>query len=356
MLRAMTPEFVELLDSQYGVVRASQCAAVGVTRHERRTLLKKGILLELRGGVVTTRQRWDAADARGQHRLHLAGVLILRSWRPETTTHNFVGGLRTAAFLHGLPFQPEAAAVEAWKHDRQRTDLTPEAWAVLKEVEQIRRDEGPRHIDLVSTGRRRTYENRVCTRPAALQPAHIVLSEGVPITSIARTAVDLMREGTPADALIASDGALRLGISRTELEEIAAFCAGWSNIHQAIDAIAAGNGLAESPAESLARFTCAQHSEVPEAELQVELFDALGLIGRVDLFFRRFRVVLEVDGLIKYTDPWCGDAREALRLQHEREARLRRAGWIVLRTTWEELTTDPDGFIHRLLAAFAQAA
>jgi hypothetical protein len=227
---------------------------------------------------------------------------------------------------------------------------------VLAEVEQIRRGEGPRHIDLVSVNRRRTYANTVRTRPAELQPEHVELSEGVPITSMARTAVDLMREGTPADAWIAADGALHQGLERFELERVAAFCAGWSNVHQALGAIAAADALAESPAESLARFTCAQHSEIPTPELQVELFDAFGLIGRVDLFFRRYLVVLEVDGFIKYTDPWCGDAREAVRRQHEREARLSRAGWTVIRTTWEELTTDPEGFIRRLLAAFAQAA
>jgi very-short-patch-repair endonuclease len=338
------------------VAGTAQTEAVGLTRSQRRTLLKSGALKALRGGVVTSGERWDAADFTGRHRLHLAGVLLLRGWRPDAAPHKFVGGLRTAAFLHGLPFQPEATAVEAWKQERGGKNLSPEAYAVLAEVKQIRRGEGPRHIDLVSPNRRRTYENWVRTRPAALPADHVVLNEGVPVTSMARTAVDLMRDGTPADAWIAADGALHLGVRRAELDEVAAFCAGWANIHQALDAIAAGNRLAESPAESLARFVCAQHIEVPKPQLQVELYDALGLIGRVDLFFRCYRVVLEVDGFIKYTDPWCGDAREALRLQHEREARLRRAGWIVIRTTWEELTTDPDGFIRRLLAAFAQAA
>ena len=79
-------------------------------------------------------------------------------------------------------------------------------------------------------------------------------------------------------------------------------------------------------------------------------------LARVDLMFRQFRVIVEFDGRIKYSDPWCGDVHEALRLQHEREARLRAAGWTVIRTTWEELTTDPAGFICRLLVAFARAA
>jgi very-short-patch-repair endonuclease len=186
-----------------------------------------------------------------------------------------------------------------------------------------------------------------------LPPEHIAIDLGVPITSAARTTVDLMREGTITDALIAADGALHLGVTHEELEHVVAFCSSWVGGHQATEVLNFADGRAESAAESLARWVCAQDEKLPPAELQVELYDAFGLIGRVDLFFRAFRVILEVDGYIKYTDPWCGDAEEALRQQHAREARLRTAGWTVVRTTWEELTTDPLGLIRRLLAAIA---
>jgi hypothetical protein len=156
--------------------------------------------------------------------------------------------------------------------------------------------------------------------------------------------------------LIVADGALHAGLDRDELEVVARFCARWSNGLQALNTVAIADGRAESPAESLARFLCLEAPDVPDPDVQVDLFDAFGWIARVDLLFRCFRVVLEVDGLVKVTDPWCGDAREALRLQQEREDRIRRAGWTVLRTTWDELTNDPMGFIRRLLAAFALAA
>ncbi len=343
--------------AQGGVISAAQTERAGLTRAQRRTLLKSGELREIRHGIFTTQDIWDAADAQGKHRIHVAGALLIRGWDHSAPAHRFVGGLRSAAFLLGVPFQPEATDVDALSLERDRRRLSPEARAVQAEVSQIRRGHGPRHIDIVSTDRcRRTYAHGVQVRPAALPVGDVVLSGGVPITSLARTAVDLMREGSPADALIAADGVLHIGLSRAELEAVAARCAGWCGIGQALQAIAFADGLAESAAESLARFVCAQCPEVPTPELQVDLFDALGRIGRVDLLFRAFAVVLEVDGYVKYTDPWCGDAAEAFRRQNEREARLRHAGWTVIRTTWLELTTDPAGFIRRLLAAFATAA
>ncbi len=344
------------MSTQANVFTAAQADALDLTYTIRRALVRSGVLRELRQGIFTTREQWESEDDRGRHRIVLAGALLIRGWQPRVTPYRYVGGLRSAAFLLDLPFQPDAALVEALnREDRRR--LSPEAKAIEAEIARIRRGEGPWRVDLISSDRcRRTYRNGVNVRPATSPPEHLVLNQGVPITSMARTAVDLMRDGRPVDAVIAADGALHLGVEHCDLERVGRFCSSWSNGQQALDAIAFADGRAESAAESLARYTCAQHVEIPTPELQVELYDGRGLIGRVDLFFRKFRVVLEVDGYIKYTDPWCGDPEEALRRQHEREARLRTAGWTVVRTTWEELTTDPAGFIRRLLAAFAEAA
>lgn len=350
----MTPELISLSDTQAGVFSAGQADVLNLKRDARRTLVQSGALREVRRGIYTLPARWDAEDFRGRHRIALAGALLIRGWSPTETSHRYVGGLRTAAFLLDLPVQPDAAIVAALNQEHDTRHLSREGAALRAEVAQIRRGEGPQRIDLVSADRcRRTYGHGVNVRPATLPPEHVVLIQGVPITSMARTAVDLMREGTKADAVIAADGALHLGLERDDLERMAQFCSGWSNGQQALDAAAFANGLAESAAESLARFVCAQEKECPTPELQVKFFDEYGLIGIVDMFFRCFRTVLEVDGLIKLTDPWCGDAEEALRRQRTREERLRRAGWKVVRTTWEELTTDPAGFLRRLFATFA---
>lgn len=351
----MNVELEVLMTRQGFVFSPSQAEAAGLTREQRRVLIRSGVLREIRHGICTTTERWELEDHGGRHRINLAGALLIRGWSPDATLHRHVGGLRSAAYLLGLPFQPDAAVVAALEDGGDPRALSAEARALRDEVAAIRRGEGPRHIDLVSTHRRRTYAHGVHVRPATLPSDQVALDAGVPVTSLARTAVDLMREGSVPDALIAADGALHLGLRRTELERVAHFCARWSNGHQALMAVGFADGRAESAAESLARWVCAQEEKLPEPELQVDLYDAAGHIGRVDLLFRRFRVVLEVDGYIKYTDPWCGDAQEALREQHAREARLRLAGWIVVRTTWHELVHDPAGFIGRLWAAFDAA-
>lgn len=354
MLRRMTPELLSLANFQAGVFSAAQAEVLKLNRDARRTLVRSGALREVRRGIYTLPARWDAEDFRGRHRIALAGALLIRGWSPGAISHRYVGGLRTAAFLLDLPFQPDAAIVAALDAEHDPRHLSQEAAALRTEVAQIRRGEGPRRIDLVSADRcRRTYGHGVNVRPATLPPDNVMLNQGVPITSLARTAVDLMREGTEADAIIAADGALHLGLARPELELMAQVCSGWANGQQALKAVAFANGLAASAAESLARFVCAQEQTCPTPELQIALYDECGLIGIVDLLFRCFRTVLEVDGLIKLTDPWCGDAAEALRRQHAREARLRRAGWKIVRVTWEELTTDPAGFLNRLLVVLA---
>ncbi|GAA0607930.1 type IV toxin-antitoxin system AbiEi family antitoxin domain-containing protein [Sporichthya brevicatena] len=353
----MKPRLLTLAQNQALVFSAIQAERAGVATRERRDLVSSRIWRELRHGIYTLQGWWDQADDRGRHRIELAGALLIRGWNPDSPTSTLVGGHRTAAFLHGLPFAPPALTAAAAAEVDDLRDLTPESRAVVAEIAAIRRGEGPRHVDLVSADRgRRTSRNGVEVRPATLPAEHVVVDRGVPLTTTARTAVDLMREDSEVDGLIAADGALHLGVPRDELRTVATFCSAWTNGQKALDILAFADGLSESAAESLARWVCAQEEQVPRPELQVELFDAFGLIGRVDLFFRAFRVVVEVDGYLKYTDPWCGDPREAMRRQEAREARLRRAGYIVVRTTWRELRDDPAGFLARLLAAFAKAA
>lgn len=351
----MISQLAVVMEAQAGVANTAQAEKVGVNRAMRRRLMTSGVLLQVRHGIYTTGERWDAEDHRGRHRIALAGALLARGWSPTASVHRHVGGLRTAAFLHGLPVQPDADVLAAMYNESDPRRLSPEARALCDEVARIRRGEGPRLIDLVSADRRRTYAHGVNVRPASLPQEHVVLNGGVPTTSRARTTADLMRVGTAGDAVIAADGALHAGLPHAELERAVRFCSRWANGVQALKALEFANGLAESPAESLARWVCAQEEKLPAPELQVEIYDRFGRIGRVDLLFRHFRVILEVDGLIKYTDPWCGNAEEALRLEHEREARLRAAGWTVVRTTWDELVSNPSGLIHRLLAELAVA-
>ena len=352
----MNTGLLEYMADQGGVFSAAQAAACGINRDTRRKLLDTGRFHELRRGIYTLSEFWDEADSRGRHHMHVAAALLIRGWDASSTAPPLlVGGHRSAGYLHHLPLRPKPTHVEEVAELRaERPRSVPRERAVIvQEAARLARDEGPWHVHLVSAGRSlRTYRNGVEVRPAALPPGHVTRLGKVPLTSVARTAVDLMRDGTFADAVTAADAVLHRGIPKSELTEVAEFCAGWSNAKQAFAAIEFADGKAESAAESLARVVCHQGG-FTDFELQVRLFDGDGLIGRVDLLFRLFRVVLEVDGAIKYLNPWHGTYHDVLEDEAERERRLVAAGWIVVRTTWEELVERPQVLLRRLGAAFA---
>lgn len=77
--------------------------------------------------------------------------------------------------------------------------------------------------------------------------------------------------------------------------------------------------------------------------------DADGLIGLVDIGFERERVAIEIDGRAYHSD--------ADRFQHDRtrQNRLVRAGWTVLRFTWDDLTARPGFVVATVRAVLARA-
>jgi hypothetical protein len=323
---------------QGGVLTLRQTIEAGLDRETRRDLVRAGALRVLRQDFFTPGEYWDGCDERERHRIEIAGALMACRWHPQQGRPLLVGGRRSAGFLHGLPL-PRGKWDREQSHAASTEELPP--W-----------ERRPWQIDLISADREhRAYRAGVEVRPASLPESHIEIHGVVPISNLARTAVDLMRAGTRPEAVMVADATLRSGVERAELEAIAQHCHRWPNALNARYAIAFADPLAESPAESFARVALADAGIFPE--LQVELFDASGKIGRVDLLLRAFRVALEVDGLIKYTDPWCGSLQEALEAQEERERRLREAGWTVIRTTWQELVYEPEMFVARVRAAIA---
>ena len=79
---------------------------------------------------------------------------------------------------------------------------------------------------------------------------------------------------------------------------------------------------------------------------QAEILDGRRLVGRVD-FLVDDCVVVEFDGLVKYE----GKAgRSALAAEKDRESRIARLGYEVVRVVWSDLA-DPGGIIRRVLEA-----
>ena len=187
---------------------------------------------------------------------------------------------------------------------------------------------------------------RVSPLASVIDPVDRTVVDGLPIGTVARTAVDLARGGPLAGSVMAVDAALRMGVTRAELEGVLDRCRGWPGRRVAVEAVSFGDALAESPLESLVRLRM-HEGGLPAPELQVQLGDRYGPLARVD-FLVDGRVVVEADGMLKYDDPG------ALRQEKLREDRLRDLGFEVVRCTWAEVVGGPDLLISRIRRALAR--
>ena len=129
------------------------------------------------------------------------------------------------------------------------------------------------------------------------EPPNLTLVDGVRVTTLARTASDMMRRTLFGPSLAIADAALRLGCERAEL---LAEVKGGRGCRHATEAAKRADALSESPYESLVRATILQRG-LPLPLLQHEFSDAWGFVGRVDFYWPRFRLVGEFDGRVKYT-------------------------------------------------------
>lgn len=180
---------------------------------------------------------------------------------------------------------------------------------------------------------------------------HVVASgeidmiDGLHVTSLVRTVVDVCRFDGFLNGVLAADRALRgfelgsrrFSVAREELERELVLVPRGRGVAIAREAIRFADGRAESPGESLSRVRM-RELRVPIPELQVSFVDREGEM-RVDFCWRSLKVVGEFDGVAKYIREELLDGRtpaEAVVEEKRREDRLRRLGWHVVRWGWDD--------------------
>ena len=159
--------------------------------------------------------------------------------------------------------------------------------------------------------------------------------DGLRVTSLERTADDVMRNLTFGPTLAMADATLRLGGSRaTLLKEVEK----GRGCRHCTEAVMRADPRSESPYESWARAIMLQN-QIPLPNLQAEFFDPLGFIGRVDFHWPRFRLVGEYDGETKYGELLpLGQTREgALAEAEARQRRIEALGQRFIRFGKEEV-------------------
>lgn len=182
---------------------------------------------------------------------------------------------------------------------------------------------------------------------ATLSPGHVTKHYGLPVTSVARTVVDLARALPFQHGVVVADSALHARkTTHDELDRVLAACSTWPGAGRARRVVAFSDHRSESVLESCARVTFDDHG-LPPPELQVDIGDDQ-FIGRVDFYWGEYLTIAEADGVSKYAD--AGRAVKQL----ERDQLLREAGYKVVHFTWRQLFRDTDRLIARIREAFAR--
>lgn len=308
----MHPRLQAIADRRLGVFTAQEALAVGLTVEDIKAELRTRRWVRLRKGVYTTRERAAVADERDRHLLDSIAVLLSLGPGPALSH-------ASAARLHGL-IVPQGAGL------------------------------GVRVTDEVQWRSGRAY--RVAR--ARLPAGDVLPWLDFRTTSVARTLVDCAREWSQLDSIVAMDAALYAEkVTRQELQHAVLSATHRPGIGTAARSFCLCDGRAESPLETKGRLRLLS-SGLPPPELQVDLHDERGFIGRVDAWFDEAAVALEFDGRVKYDDP-RGDRSPAQVAWDEkrREDRIRAVDVRMVRIVSEDfgpLWSHVVGRIRSLLA------
>lgn len=238
-----------------------------------------------------------------------------------------------------------AAAVA---HSHPKAVLTGRAAARLTNMWVVATSEETVELMLPSGGvpQRSRWAEGVSYHRGTLAPHEIGYIEaygGFAVTTPIRTAIDIATRHGFAEGLVAFDWLLASRkVTRGELEATVDAMRGKKGVEVVRKVLAHAVANSQSPYESYARalLICAGLAPSTQAPIGPYLVDLL--IGRV---------VIEVDGEVKYDDATYRPLAETLRREREREVQIQNSGYVVRRVKPADLLRDPDGFVAGVMAA-----
>jgi hypothetical protein len=192
---------------------------------------------------------------------------------------------------------------------------------------------------------------------APLQGTDLACIDGISVTSLNRTVLDLARTLPWEQAVAAGDRALALGLSRADLSEGLQRMRGWPGIACARRTVGFLDVRSESAGESVSRVRI-HEAGLPAPVPQLEIFDSSGrFVARVDFGWEEEKTIGEFDGKAKYGELLKPGqtARDAMLAEKRREDMLRDLGWQVVRWIWADLYR-PGVIGDRVLRAFGRAS
>lgn len=284
----------------------SELRQAGLSASDIAGLVAMGRLHRLRRGVYSHEVEDDAVLR------HLALIAATR----RAVDGSCVVSHISAGVLHGLPVRRDA----------------------LAQVTMTRTSPG--HADRSS---------HLVMRDTRITEEEIDREGDGPTTTLARTVADLARTEKAPWGVVAVDAALRAGLDTSSLDAALRMHPRLHGLRRARAVAAFGDGLSESPAESISRWSMAI-AGLPAPVLQHEFYDDQGeFIARADFFWPQHGLVGEVDGKVKYGELLRPGqtAEDAVMAEKRREGRLRAQGLYLERWGWD-VATSPTR-LERLL-------
>lgn len=316
------------------VLHRAQLRAAGNADADVRQLLRAGALTAVHRGVYLRGAAPDDPVARHE----LATVATMSCVSDQAAASHV-----PAAVLHGLP---------VWGLPLDRVHVT-------------------RHRRSGARVRRGLH-----VHTAALPPQDVVERQGVRVTGVARTVVDLARTVPFEQAVAVADAALHgsgtarrrparggadgergdaagAGVEPEALATALARAARWPGSPAARRVLAFADGRSDSVGESRSRVALARAGLPPPVPQWAVTDEGDGVIGYVDFGWPQLHTVGEFDGRVKYgrlLRPGRS-AQDVLFAEKLREDRLRDQGLAVVRWTWADLA-EFDQVANRLRRRF----
>lgn len=291
-----------------------QLNGLGLERWDLERLIRTNQLERVRRGAYAAPLTRDTPEEDRHRRLLLATTPQLRPG--AVLSHG------SAAVLHGLP---------AWGLERVH-------------VTRSRSSGGQRRPGLH-------------VHVAPLVDADIEQIDGLAVTGVARTVLDLARSLPFHQAVAVADRALARGLPPAVLEHGLGAMTRWPGVRRARRTCAFADRRSESVGESISRVRLVEQG-ITVPVLQYEVYDDRGsLLARNDFGWEEYGTLGEFDGRIKYGRLLRTGQRveDVLYAEKRREDALRDRGWQVVRWTWDDLSR-PEAIRDRLLRAFDRAA
>lgn len=232
--------------------------------------VRRGEFIRLFRGVHIATARWEAMDIDERYRA------IVKA---------------SAAFAEGDQVYSHASAVALWRLPW----IGP--WPTNAHVT----------VPLSGGGRSR----QMFTRHTTGVPPRTAVIDGVALTTLARTSVDIARTQSFGCAVAVVDAALRRAehprpghpyefVVRDDLLAELNGVPRRQGVAKALRVIDFADGRADRPGESMSRVSM-HMARLPAPELQVSLTGASGKVYTVDFFWKAHGLIGEFDGVAKYT-------------------------------------------------------